>query len=319
MRFDIVIPTYNRAALLRECLESVLRSTSTVDWRVTVVDNNSSDDTKQVVESFAARNDRVGYLFEKVQGKSFALNRAIATSASDLIGMIDDDEQIRPDWIETAAKWMENSEVDFIGGPCFGLWRAEKPAWAPDERVISAKDPEQIPKTPVRFSDNDQVFVLGGNAVVRRSVFERVGLYRTDLGPGSDFAWSEDVEMFTRLMAAGLTGYYVPELVIYHVVTPERMTRAYYRRWVWGQAKSSAAIYRTNPQKVVHVGKVPRYMIGIAVKALPALVSSDPAKRFSAELEWWKLAGFTHGVYARARESRTYIEASKKSRLIQNW
>ena len=302
MRLDIVIPTFNRSALLRECVESVLRSTSSVDWRVTVVDNNSSDDTKRVVQSSAAGTGRLRYLFEKKVGKCNALNRAITTSDCDVIGMIDDDEQIHPDWIDTAAQWLDKPEVDFIGGPYLGLWRTEKPAWMPAgyEGVISAQDPERIPQTPVRFSDNDQIFVQGGNAVVRRSVFDHVGLYRADFGRfGNDFGSCEDVEMFTRLMAAGVNGYYVPDLIIYHVVPPERMTRAYYRKWVLGQAKSFAALDRANPQNVAYVGRIPRFMIGNAIRGLRTLASRHPGRRFAAELEWWRLAGFMRGVYGR--------------------
>jgi glycosyltransferase involved in cell wall biosynthesis len=302
MGLDILIPTYNRSTLLGECLESVLRSTSLADWRVTVIDNNSKDDTRQVVESFAARSDRVRYLFEKTQGKSAALNSGIKASDSDVIGMIDDDEQLHPEWVGIVAKWMEDPRIDYIGGPYLGLWRTEKPEWIPAgyEGVLSADDPAHIPGSPLRFPDA-RVFLRGGNAVMRRSVFDRIGGYRTDIGRfGNDLGSCEDHEIYTRLLAVGLTGYYVPDLIIYHVVPPERVTREYYRKWAKGQAESLGLLDRANPQKVPYVGRVPRYMIGDAVKALPALSSSDRGRRFAAELRWWTLAGFVNGAYRKA-------------------
>ena len=305
MRLDLLIPTFNRSSLLGECLDSVLRSTSTVDWRVTVIDNNSSDDTRQVVESFAARSDRVRYLFEKRQGRSAALNRGITISACDVIGMIDDDEQIHPDWIDTAAKWLQDPQVDFIGGPYLGLWRAEKPAWLPAgfDGVISADNPDRVPNSAVRFPD-DRIFLRGGNAVMRRSVFDSIGGYRTDIGRiGNDFGSCEDHDVYSRLLTAGMTGYYVPDLIIYHVVPPERVTRAYYRKWAWAQAKSLALMERTGMQKVRYVGRIPRYMIGDMVRELPLLASRDQSRRFAAELQGWKLAGFLCGAYGYRTDS----------------
>src|SRR5579862_2754207 len=157
MRLDLLIPTFNRADMLRECLESVVRSTASCDWRVTVIDNNSSDNTKDVVKTFD--NARVRYLFESSQGKSAALNAGIQASDCDVIGMIDDDERLHPEWFDTAAKWMQDSRVDYIGGPYFGLWLAERPNWLPEgfDGVISADDPARIPQTSVPFPD-DRVF-----------------------------------------------------------------------------------------------------------------------------------------------------------------
>ncbi len=103
--------------------------------------------------------------------------------------------------------------------------------------------------------------------------------------------------MFTKLLATGIAGYYVPELIIYHVVSPERITRSYYRRWARAHGKSLATMGRLSPQGVACVGRIPRYMIGNAVRKVPALASRDPARRFSAELEWWRLAGFVKGAY----------------------
>jgi glycosyltransferase involved in cell wall biosynthesis len=295
MRIDILIPTYNRSKLLRECLESVLGSTSMADWRVTVIDNNSSDDTKQVVESFIARSERVHYLFEKKQGKSEALNRGISLSDSDVIGMIDDDEHLHPNWIDTVAKWMQDSRIDYLGGPYFGLWRTEEPDWLPAgyEGVISADDPNQIPDKPLRFPD-PRIFLRGGNAVVRRSVFDRVGGYRPDLFP------CEDHDIYARLLAAGVTGYYVPDLVVYHLVLPERMTRAYFRKWAKGHGLAFGSLDRSIPQNVPYVGRIPRYMIGDAVKGSLALVSLDRARRFAAELRWRTLAYYFYGAYCKA-------------------
>src|SRR5262245_38837996 len=103
MRLEVVVPTYNRADLLPVCLKSLQAATVpdglTVD--VTIVDNNSKDNTRAVVESWKANfGGRLSYIFEPVQGRSAALNAGITGSDSDLVGFIDDDEEIDPTWYQ---------------------------------------------------------------------------------------------------------------------------------------------------------------------------------------------------------------------------
>jgi len=301
---DIVIPTFNRSVLLAECLESVLRAKkpAALEWQVTVVNNNSTDDTERVIRAFeSASNGRVHYVFEKRQGRSAAINAGIAQSAGSIIGLIDDDEQIGDSWMQVIEERFRDATLDFIGGPCLALWRAPRPDWLPPgyEGVLSADDPKDLPTVPVPFGGSE-AFLRGGNSVLRRSVFARVGFYTVELGRQGEGALAscEDADFFSRLLAAGAKGLFVPELIIHHVVPPERVTRAYHRKWAWGHATSLAHLDRLHPQKVPYVGRVPRYLIGQPLRRLPDLLRfGSPAQRFSAELQWWTLAGFLCGAY----------------------
>ena len=103
MRLEVIIPTYNRAQLLPVCLKSlsVARVPEGMTVGVTVVDNNSKDDTPAVVENWKQHfGGRLNYIFEKQQGRSSALNAGIRGSESELVGFIDDDEEIDPTWYE---------------------------------------------------------------------------------------------------------------------------------------------------------------------------------------------------------------------------
>lgn len=307
LSLDLLIPTFNRSALLTECLESVLQAAKpdTLDWRVTVVDNNSPDNTAEVVRSFMKRyGERVRYLFEKRQGKSAALNCGIRASDKALVGMIDDDEQVDESWFQVVAESFQNTAVDFIGGPCHPLWRTQRPDWLPSGRegVLGTDERDALPVSPVAFGAGG-LFLHGGNAVIRRAVLERVGGYSQSLGRvGNDLGSCEDHDMFDRLLAAGMRGLFVPQLVVYQVVPPERVSRSYFRRWCFRRAQSLAVMERARRQNVKHIGRVPRYMVGDAVRALPAWVRSrKPARRFTAELKWWDLAGFLLGAYLKPR------------------
>src|SRR5262245_10871268 len=92
---DVVVPTFNRAALLSRMLESLLvaERPARMAVRVTIVDNRSTDDTRAVVESFSERfAGTLACVYETKQGRSHALNAGIAATAGELVAMIDDDE-----------------------------------------------------------------------------------------------------------------------------------------------------------------------------------------------------------------------------------
>src|SRR3954469_8295858 len=97
MRLDVIIPTYNRCELLERTLASLLAAEvpTGLDARVTVVDNNSRDRTREVVEGWQERfGGRLGYVFGGgARGRPPAVNAGILATSGDLVGIIDDDEE----------------------------------------------------------------------------------------------------------------------------------------------------------------------------------------------------------------------------------
>src|SRR2546423_7274395 len=136
MRIDVIIPTYNRADLLPRTLRSLLKARipTGLQVRVVVVDNNSTDRTHAVVEEWKTRFDgRLIYLFEAKQGRSAAINAGIRATDGDIVGLIDDDEEIDAGWFECAHSMFTNSNIDFIGGPCVPRWEINCPDWFPSD------------------------------------------------------------------------------------------------------------------------------------------------------------------------------------------
>src|SRR6202034_1281101 len=102
MRVTVILCTYNRCENLKKALDSIVRSTmpESVEWEVLVVDNNSSDKTKDVAEDFIRRYPgRLRYLFERQAGKSYALNAGIGESDSDVLAFMDDDVTVERGWL----------------------------------------------------------------------------------------------------------------------------------------------------------------------------------------------------------------------------
>jgi len=254
---DVIVPTYNRAHLIAGCLQSLIeaRRPSNLTIQIFVVDNNSSDDTARIVRDIAKRHPQlVTYVFEKRQGRSAALNGGIRAGAGTLIGMIDDDERVDPEWFEVIVDCFRDPDLDFIGGPYVPIWcGARRPEWMPAHWQGVLGIDEDIPATCVPFTRDMRLCLKGGNAVVRRSVFATVGLYSTDLGRSANgLASCEDHDMLLRLLDAGARGVWVPRLIINHLIIPERLTKRYFRRWAFDHAVSLARmrceVRRSHPE-----------------------------------------------------------------------
>ena len=122
MKLNVIIPTFNRDKSLKKTLTSLAAARQPDDFQieVTVVDNNSTDDTKKIVEEMQPQFTRIKleYLFEKEQGRSYALNAGIKRADGDIISGIDDDEEIDENWfVEVERIFRERwDEIDFVGG-----------------------------------------------------------------------------------------------------------------------------------------------------------------------------------------------------------
>jgi glycosyltransferase involved in cell wall biosynthesis len=311
MTIDLVIPTHNRAELLSRLLDSI-RSAHVpdgVEVRTIVVDNNSTDATRAVVEHAQATWPGVlEYRFEPVQSKSVALNHGLSLVRADIVGMLDDDEEIDHEWIVVVARMFEDVKVDFISGPYLPRWGAPAPAWLPREfpAVIGWVDAGN--RTLEYGRDYDGV-MMGGNAVVRTAAGRSVGWYDALLGRVGTRAGNgcEDVDFFERLLRAGCRGYYVPALAIRHYIPPHRLTKRYHREWCFRRSVTQAELDGLRRQPVAYFFGIPRYMIGTATRSLLALGAAvirgewNSSATFSRELTLWELMGFLVGMLTRRR------------------
>jgi glycosyltransferase involved in cell wall biosynthesis len=308
MTLDVILPTFNREALLARALASLrtARIPAGLSVRVLVVDNGSTDGTRALVRTEAARFDgRLEYLFVPTPGKPYALNAGIAATDGALIGLIDDDEEIDHTWFECIAGQFGSTEVDFIGGRCLPSWGAPPPPWFGQgyRGVIGWVDAGPEPRP---MNADYPGILMGGNAVIRRSVLERAGRYSTALNRnGTTLLGCEDEDMYHRLLAIGARGRYVPELVIYHHVPASRLEKQYFRRWCFWRGVSLGVMDRQRRAPVAYFAGVPRYTIGRAVRGLLANAAgivglgdqTNPARRFEHELASWDLAGFFWGKH----------------------
>ena len=133
----VLICTYNRADLLGQTLDSLALSDSgTLAWDVIVVDNNSTDHTREVVtERIAGYPVPLRYLFEPRQGKSNALNTGIAASDARVLAFTDDDVRVDRGWLRAGCEpLLAETVYDYTGGPVLPMWERPRPDWLDAER-----------------------------------------------------------------------------------------------------------------------------------------------------------------------------------------
>src|SRR5262249_49395782 len=132
MDITVILCTYNRCHCLAEALESIAVQAvpELTEWEILVVDNNSSDDTRSVVEGFERRYPgRIRYLFERVQGKSYALNAAIQAARGDIFAFTDDDVTAEPQWLCNLTEHLYEQKWAGAAGRIVPKWTRPLPSW----------------------------------------------------------------------------------------------------------------------------------------------------------------------------------------------
>lgn len=128
-KVSVCMPTYNRANSLKQCLDSLM-ALSYPNLEIIVCDNNSTDDTKDVISSYP----NVRYICERTQGLSYAKNTLLdaCSSDSDFVVFVDDDETVQTNWIESLLSGFSDETVAVVGGPYRNVYEHDVPDWIPD-------------------------------------------------------------------------------------------------------------------------------------------------------------------------------------------
>jgi glycosyltransferase involved in cell wall biosynthesis len=297
---SVILPTYNRATLLRAAVAALLRQTAPADsYEIIAVDNNSSDGTAEFLASLD--DPRVVVISEPRQGLSYARNAGLAAARADILALTDDDVEVAPDWIETITTTLAaHQEVDAVGGRVLPAWPDPKPSWLTRTHwaPLALQDHGDTNRV---FDRSSPIGLIGANVAFRRGVFERVGTFspavqRVRDGVGS----TEDHELLHRLYESGGRALYTPHMIAMTRVPRERCARAYHRRWHAGHGFFHALMRTDDVERSrVHVLGVPGHLLRAAVSDAARWVAcaarGDWDGAFDAELRLRFFSGFVKG------------------------
>lgn len=290
----VILCTYNRAVALRKALASVAaqNAPSSATWEVLVVDNNSKDQTRAVVEDFCRRYPgRFRYLFEPRAGKSNALNAGLREARGGILAFIDDDVTAEPDWLENLTAPLHSGEWAGAGGRILPEKSFSPPRWlsAHDRRAFAPLALFDLGPQPGPLAESP----FGTNMAFRKEVFERFGGFRTDLGPRPDsIIRGEDTEFGKRILAAGLRLRYEPSAVVYHVMGENRTRKEYFLAWWFDKGRSDLRESGQPAGTRWVVAGVPFYLFRrFAIWTLRWMAAVEPAHRFYCKTQLRWLAG----------------------------
>jgi glucosyl-dolichyl phosphate glucuronosyltransferase len=246
---SIIICTYNREEFIGKTLEYVGRQH--LDPRLfetIIVNNNSQDRTESICQEFINTHPElnVHHVIETKQGHSYARNRGIAESRGELIAYIDDDAFVREDFAAKIIRFFQShKEVQVIGGKVIPVYQGTPPEWMTSYLLplVSALDMgnHSRPFTGRKFP-------IGANVTFRKEVFEKYGHFNVELGRiGTGLMGGDEKEMIFRLKKNGEPIWYVPDVVVEHIIPPKRIEKNYIQSLAKGVGQSETRRLRHAP------------------------------------------------------------------------
>ncbi len=314
MNITVILCTYNRSECLAKALQSAaaLALPGSMAWEILVVDNNSSDRTREVVEDFCKRYPcHLRYLFEPQPGKSHALNAGIRGARGNVIAFLDDDVTVEPTWLQNLTAALHDGELAGAGGRILPEWSRPAPRWlSPNAWYASGP--------LVQFDLGDHAGELpeppfGTNMAFRKEMFEKYGDFRVELGPrpGSEIR-NEDTEFGSRLLAAGEHLRYEPSAIVYHPVQENRVEKEYFLAWWFHKGEANIRQFGIRPGTRYFLVGIPMYLFrNLAVWTLRWMVTVDPSRRFSSKLKVWIKVGEILECYRQALDARNRLKSCR--------
>ncbi|MBT9313128.1 hormogonium polysaccharide biosynthesis glycosyltransferase HpsE [Leptothoe kymatousa] len=246
--FSVAIPTYNggsRLPMVLECLRWQLNAHE-LSWEVIVVDNNSTDNTAEIVHKYQKQwNQQIPlrYAFEAKQGAAYARQKAIQIATSPLIGFLDDDTLPDMTWLVAAYRFAENyPKAGVIASRIRGNFETEPPENF--ERIAALLALTERGSAPMMYDPSQKVIPPSAGMVVRRQVWldnvpkELVLTGRT----AKSMLTGEDTESILHIQRAGWEIWYNPHMRLQHQIPAARLTRQYLKKLCRGIGLSR---YRT--------------------------------------------------------------------------
>jgi glycosyltransferase involved in cell wall biosynthesis len=237
---SIIIPTFNGASRIGNCLDSLVKQTTGRDVEILVVDDGSTDNTANVVRSYSS----VRIISQANAGPASARNRGAIEARGDILLFTDDDCVPMPDWLEAMLESFQDTEI--VGAK--GIYRTHQKSLAARFVQIEYEDKYRL---MARLPSID--FIDTYSAGFRRDRFLEMTGYDTSF----PVACAEDVELSYRMSARGWKMKFVPAAIVYHT-HPD--TFSHYLKKKYKFAFWRVLAVRKNPSKGVKDSHTPQIM-----------------------------------------------------------
>lgn len=223
IELTVVVCTLNREKHLEKCLGTLGNQTLDNElYEVLIINNNSTDNTQKVAESFTETQPNFRLLLEPLAGLSICRNKGWKNANGDYVAYIDDDAKATPDWCEkilNAFKTVSPCPVA-VGGEILPFYERKPPFWYSDNLEIyswgSTKTFLKSPKLIIGFA--------GSNMAFHKMILKKYGGFSLNHGmSGNQIRFGEEIELFNRIYQKTQLFWYDPDIKVYHWVSPSKM------------------------------------------------------------------------------------------------
>ncbi|MEC8965463.1 MAG: glycosyltransferase [Pseudomonadota bacterium] len=233
MKISIVFATHNGSYTIDRVLTSykLLVCPPNFSWEIIVVDNNSTDNTWEILESFK-KELPIKLLKEPKAGKNSALNKALHEPLGDIIIFTDDDVLPHENWLVAYAELFEEQpEFNLFGGRILPYWEAAPPNGlleAIPVHVAFALTAESEKTGPIKAGK-----IYGPNMAVRKEVFTQGLRFNEMIGPsGKNYIMGSETDFLQRAEQEGHKAYFSLSSTVQHIIRPWQ----YEKKWLKNRA-----------------------------------------------------------------------------------
>lgn len=301
----IIICTYNRAAYIDLCLTAIQRQTLPADrYRIMVVDNNSPDNTREVVERYQANGLPVDYFFEEKQGLSYARNRGLAESDTEFLLFLDDDAIMSTDSMTALQTYLEgNPDATIVGGRAIIQYPNGKPEWVTSkvEAWMGSYDygAQEIPVNEDTIKQKLVRLPIGCCFLVKRSLLEELGGFKPSLGRvGKKMLAGEETLIGLKALEQGGKITYLPSVYVDHMIEPHWVDREFLANKTYFYGISDINVQFLSGKSLVKIMQYLAFRLIFLVKNLVDLMLASLKNSPQRVYEISLLFNFNRGVYA---------------------
>ena len=288
---SVIVCTRNRADELAGCLPELSRQARELpDVEVVVVDNGSTDNTRQVVEEMAAEHRiALRHVYEGKPGLCRARNRGRAEARGSVLAYIDDDEVVGPGWVRGVRDHFRTGKSDCLAGKIAVKVHGELPlGFTQDLLWIFGETHFGEEARALKFPQHPQ----GGNFAITTEVFDRVGGFDTNIK-----LYGDETDFFFRASKFKFSTWYDPALVVTQHIPAHRLTQEVLKTkaYIWGRGSSMVWLL-SSPGALRRLGRAAEHMARAAYVGGRWCLSPQFGRYFTFWHECGKLRQLISGI-----------------------
>lgn len=293
---SVIICTYNRCKSLEKTLKSLLlqQFVDEFNYEIIIINNNSKDATKEVIESFIPLfHDKLRYFFEEKQGVAYSRNTGIEKSLGELIVFTDDDCTFSTNWLNEIVDTFKNFPADAVLG---------KITLVLPEKVPAIYSEEFLQQRLAAVNYGDEIIEIPNNDMVGANMSFRKKILKNSAGFKNEYNCCEDTEFSRRLTKSGMKKYYSPKAEVFHWIPRERLNNKYFfkQAYIWGMR--SMALEKNESSLLKNFFWVFKRILG----SLMAVFAKNKKNNFLAMMSlytnWGRLNFLTASILKKMRE-----------------